>query len=126
MVKKHDGCWRMCVDFRDLTKHVRRIVTPFQKSIGRSNPSAPTPLSLPWMPTKAIIKYRWPNKMRKRRLSTPVMGQKIFSTLQNLEEVHQKEWLPLHARCGTGFQTPKATLSETTHAGSAIRFLRSD
>nr|GEY53016.1 reverse transcriptase domain-containing protein [Tanacetum cinerariifolium] len=49
-----------------------RIVTPFQKSTERSNPFAATPLSVFWMPTKAIIKYIWQNKMRKRRLSTPV------------------------------------------------------
>nr|GEU90670.1 hypothetical protein [Tanacetum cinerariifolium] len=42
-----------------------------------SNPSAATPLSVSWTPTKAIIKYRWPNKMRKRRLSTQVMGPDI-------------------------------------------------
>nr|GEY53155.1 reverse transcriptase domain-containing protein [Tanacetum cinerariifolium] len=42
------------------------IVTPFQKTIGRSNPSAATPLSVSWTPTNAIIKYRWPNKMRKK------------------------------------------------------------
>ncbi|GKF18033.1 hypothetical protein Tco_0062951, partial [Tanacetum coccineum] len=50
------------------------IVTPFQKSIGRSSPSVATPLSVSWTPTKAITKYRWRNKMRKRRLSTPVTG----------------------------------------------------
>nr|GEV14172.1 reverse transcriptase domain-containing protein [Tanacetum cinerariifolium] len=49
-----------------------RIVTLFQKSIERSNPFAATALSVSWTPTKAIIKYRWPNKMRKRRLSTLV------------------------------------------------------
>nr|GFB09008.1 reverse transcriptase domain-containing protein [Tanacetum cinerariifolium] len=51
-----------------------RIVIPFQKSIGKSNPFAATPLSVSWTPIKAIIKYRWPNKMRKRRLSTLVTG----------------------------------------------------
>nr|GEW59873.1 reverse transcriptase domain-containing protein [Tanacetum cinerariifolium] len=40
----------------------------------RSNPSAAAPLSVSWTPTKAIIKYRWPNKMKKIRLSTPVTG----------------------------------------------------
>ncbi|GJV51625.1 reverse transcriptase domain-containing protein [Tanacetum coccineum] len=36
--------------------------------------SADTPLSVFWTPTKAIIKYKWRNKMRKIRLSTPVTG----------------------------------------------------
>nr|GEV37911.1 reverse transcriptase domain-containing protein [Tanacetum cinerariifolium] len=67
----------------------QRIVTPFRKSIERSNPSAATP---------AIIKYRWPNKMRKVRLSTLVTSDgKIFATPQNLEEMHQKSdfhWTP--------------------------------
>nr|GEV90270.1 reverse transcriptase domain-containing protein [Tanacetum cinerariifolium] len=56
------------------TKHVHKIVIPFQKSIGKSNPFAATPLSVSWTPTKATIKYRWPNRMRERQLSTPVMG----------------------------------------------------
>nr|GEV93720.1 hypothetical protein [Tanacetum cinerariifolium] len=51
MVKKHDDSWRM------------------------SNPFAATPLSVSWTHTKATIKYRWPNKMRKRQLFTPVTGQ---------------------------------------------------
>ncbi|GJS99663.1 reverse transcriptase domain-containing protein [Tanacetum coccineum] len=52
-----------------------KIVTPFQKSIERSSPSAATPLSVSWTPIKAITKYIWRNKMRKRRLSTPVTRQ---------------------------------------------------
>nr|GEW66187.1 reverse transcriptase domain-containing protein [Tanacetum cinerariifolium] len=60
------------------------IVTPFQKSIERSNPFAATPLSISWTPTKAIMKYRWLSKMRKRRLSTPVTGRK------NVPMIHDK------------------------------------
>nr|GEV63608.1 reverse transcriptase domain-containing protein [Tanacetum cinerariifolium] len=90
MVKKYDGSWRI-----------------------NSNPFAATPLSVFWTPTKATIKYRWQNKMRKRQLSTPVTGvstkswlartdsspnqRKIFATFQNLKEVHQKSdfhWTP--------------------------------
>nr|GEX92668.1 reverse transcriptase domain-containing protein [Tanacetum cinerariifolium] len=48
------------------------IVTPFQKLIEMSNPSTATPLNVYWMPTRAIIKYRWLSKIKKRRLSTPV------------------------------------------------------
>nr|GEW69187.1 hypothetical protein [Tanacetum cinerariifolium] len=124
----HDGSWRMCMDFTNLNKACPHDCYPFQKSIRRSNPSAATPLSVSWMLTKAIIKYKWPNKMKKRRLSTPVTGylemyvddmvikshtetkllqdieetfrtlrRKIFSTLQNIEEVHKKSdfhWTP--------------------------------
>nr|GFC68618.1 reverse transcriptase domain-containing protein [Tanacetum cinerariifolium] len=42
MVKKNDDSWRMCVDFTDLTRPVRRIVIPFQKSTGKSNLSVAT------------------------------------------------------------------------------------
>nr|GEW20586.1 hypothetical protein [Tanacetum cinerariifolium] len=56
------------------------------KSIGRSNPSAATPLSVSWTPTKAIIKYRWRNKMRKRRLSTPVMSRRNVSRIHDQSE----------------------------------------
>nr|GEX41936.1 reverse transcriptase domain-containing protein [Tanacetum cinerariifolium]GEX55903.1 reverse transcriptase domain-containing protein [Tanacetum cinerariifolium] len=62
------------VEVQNLVEAEILIVTPFQKSIGRSNPFAATPLSVSWMPIKAIIKYRWPNKMKKRLLSTPVTG----------------------------------------------------
>nr|GEY09490.1 reverse transcriptase domain-containing protein [Tanacetum cinerariifolium] len=72
---KHDGSWRMCVDSTNLNKACPQDCYPFQKSIGRSNSFAATPLSVSWTPTKAIIKYRWQNKIRKRRLFTLVTGQ---------------------------------------------------
>nr|GEU69689.1 reverse transcriptase domain-containing protein [Tanacetum cinerariifolium] len=58
-------------------KDIPLIVIHFQNSIGRSNPSTTTPLSVFWTPTKAIIKYKWHNKMRKRWLSTPVTGRNV-------------------------------------------------
>nr|GEZ11473.1 reverse transcriptase domain-containing protein [Tanacetum cinerariifolium] len=72
MVKKHGGSWRMCVAFIYLNKARPQDCYPFQKSIGRSKPSAATPLSIFWTPTKAIIKYRWLSNIRKRCLSTTV------------------------------------------------------
>ncbi|GKE26375.1 hypothetical protein Tco_1441759 [Tanacetum coccineum] len=46
MVKKHDGSWRMCVDFTNLNKTL----------------------------TKAITRYKWQSQMKRKWLSTPAMG----------------------------------------------------
>nr|GEW11495.1 reverse transcriptase domain-containing protein [Tanacetum cinerariifolium] len=59
------------------------LSNPVMKLIGRSNPSAATPLSISWMPTKDIIKYRWPNKMRKKWLSTLVTGRRNVSGIHD-------------------------------------------
>ncbi|GJR49359.1 reverse transcriptase domain-containing protein [Tanacetum coccineum] len=73
MVKKHDGSWRMCVDFTDLNKACPQDCYPFQKSTRKLNLSAATPLSVSWMLTKAITKYRWQNRMKRKWLSIPAM-----------------------------------------------------
>nr|GEV07381.1 reverse transcriptase domain-containing protein [Tanacetum cinerariifolium] len=53
----------------------RLVIQPDHGEEGRRlNSSVATILSVSWTPTKAIIKYKWPNKMRKRQLSTPVTG----------------------------------------------------
>nr|GEU65989.1 reverse transcriptase domain-containing protein [Tanacetum cinerariifolium] len=130
-----------------------------------SYPSAATPLSVSWMPTKAIIKYRWSSKMRKRWLSIPVTGRrnvsrihdqsgrdktvprqdegratapihtrkdvqslnrklaslnrfisklvkKIFATIQNLEEVHQKNDFHLTPEAEQAFKQLKQHLAK--------------
>nr|GEV91105.1 reverse transcriptase domain-containing protein [Tanacetum cinerariifolium] len=59
------------------------LSNPVMKSIRRLNPSAATPLSVSWIPTKAIIKYRWQNKMRKIRLSTPVTSKRHVSRIHD-------------------------------------------
>nr|GEV14137.1 reverse transcriptase domain-containing protein [Tanacetum cinerariifolium] len=78
-----------------------RFITPFQKSIRRSNPFAATPLSDSWKYTKAIIKYRWLSKMRKRRLSTPVTrfisksaekSLTLFNTLKKCIKKSDFQW----------------------------------
>jgi len=33
LVKKHNGTWRMCVDFTNLTRHARKAVTLFPRLI---------------------------------------------------------------------------------------------
>ncbi|GJT82798.1 hypothetical protein Tco_1057140 [Tanacetum coccineum] len=43
MVKKHDGGWRMCVDFTDLNKACPQDCYPFQKLTGKLNLFAVTP-----------------------------------------------------------------------------------
>nr|GEZ38915.1 reverse transcriptase domain-containing protein [Tanacetum cinerariifolium] len=43
MVKRHDGSWRMCVDFTDLNRPVRGIAILCRRSIGRWNRSVDTP-----------------------------------------------------------------------------------
>ncbi|GKA54675.1 hypothetical protein Tco_0753624 [Tanacetum coccineum] len=52
----------------------QRIVTPFQKSTGKLNLFAVTPLSVFWTLTKVIIRYRWQSQMKRKRLSTPAKG----------------------------------------------------
>ncbi|GKF49260.1 hypothetical protein Tco_0142511, partial [Tanacetum coccineum] len=47
----------------------QRIVTPFQKSTGKLNLFAVIPLSVSWMLTKVITRYRWQSQMKKKRLS---------------------------------------------------------
>ncbi|GKE44348.1 hypothetical protein Tco_1471632 [Tanacetum coccineum] len=71
MVKKHDGSWRMCVDFTDLNKACPQDCYPFLKLTEKSNLSAATPLSVSWTLTKAITRYRWQSQMKRKRLSTP-------------------------------------------------------
>ncbi|GJZ23613.1 hypothetical protein Tco_0561072 [Tanacetum coccineum] len=56
MVKKHDGSWRMCVDFTNLNKACL---------------SAATPLSASWTLTNDTIRYIWQIQMKRKRLSTP-------------------------------------------------------
>ncbi|GJX89185.1 hypothetical protein Tco_0341199 [Tanacetum coccineum] len=51
----------------------QRIVIPFQKSTGKLNLYAATSLSVSWTLTKAITKYRWQNRMKRKWLSTPAM-----------------------------------------------------
>ncbi|GJV69115.1 reverse transcriptase domain-containing protein [Tanacetum coccineum] len=53
----------------------QRIVTPFQKSTRKLNLFAATPLSVSWTLTKAITRYIWQSQMKRKRLSTPAMGQ---------------------------------------------------
>ncbi|GKE62948.1 hypothetical protein Tco_1513315, partial [Tanacetum coccineum] len=70
------------------------IVTPFQKSTGKLNLSAATPLSVSWTLRKAITRYRWQSQMKRKRLSTPAM------------------------RRGTSLEATKAALVRATPAGS--------
>nr|GEW90781.1 reverse transcriptase domain-containing protein [Tanacetum cinerariifolium] len=70
------------------------LSNPVMKSIRKSKPFATTPLSASWTPTKATIKYRWPNKMRKRQLSTPytryIDTQKMPFGLKNTGATYQR------------------------------------
>nr|GEW81286.1 reverse transcriptase domain-containing protein [Tanacetum cinerariifolium] len=59
---------------RSVAEHrlnIREGYTP--KSTGKLNLSATTPLSVSWTFTKAITKYRWQNRVKRKRLSTPAM-----------------------------------------------------
>nr|GEU54603.1 reverse transcriptase domain-containing protein [Tanacetum cinerariifolium] len=78
-VQKEAGILRE-VDYHDW------LSNPVMKLIEWSNPSAVTPLSVSWTPTKAIIKYRWRNKMRKRRLSTPITSRRNVSRIHDQSE----------------------------------------
>nr|GEV66460.1 reverse transcriptase domain-containing protein [Tanacetum cinerariifolium] len=84
MVKKYDGSWRMCVDFIDLNKACPQDCYPLSEIDWKVESLCGYPLSVSWIPTKAIIKYRWPNKMRKRRVSTPVTGQEVVYILPDV------------------------------------------
>nr|GEU85982.1 reverse transcriptase domain-containing protein [Tanacetum cinerariifolium] len=50
--------------------NIREGYTP--KSTEKLNLSAATPLSVFWMLTEAITKYKWQNRMKRKQLSTPV------------------------------------------------------
>ncbi|GJT49198.1 reverse transcriptase domain-containing protein [Tanacetum coccineum] len=54
MVKKHNGSWRMCVDFKDLNKAYLKDGYPLPEIDW--NPSAGTPSNAFWMHTKDTIK----------------------------------------------------------------------
>ncbi|GKE31509.1 hypothetical protein Tco_1450831, partial [Tanacetum coccineum] len=88
MVKKHDGSWRMCVDFTNLTRPVRRILILFQKLTEKLSLFAATPSNVSWMPTKVIIILRWQRQIKRKQLSTPVKGyiaiQKCLLALKTL------------------------------------------
>ncbi|GJW61826.1 reverse transcriptase domain-containing protein [Tanacetum coccineum] len=74
MVKKHDGSWWMCVDFTDLNKACLQDCYPLPEIGWKVESLCVTPLSVFWMLTKPITRYRWQSQMKRKRLSTPAMG----------------------------------------------------
>ncbi|GJV38362.1 reverse transcriptase domain-containing protein [Tanacetum coccineum] len=80
-----------------------QIVTPFQKSTGKLNLFAVTPLSVSWTLTKVITRYRWQSQMKKKWLSTPAKGfhsksaeksLPLFKTLKKCIKKSDFHWTP--------------------------------
>ncbi|GKD10119.1 hypothetical protein Tco_1189804, partial [Tanacetum coccineum] len=95
MVKKHDGSWRICVDFTDLNKSCPK--SPFQKSTGKLNLSMDTLSSASWTLTRDTTKYRLRNRTKKKWLSTPTKEssatQKCRSASRTLEQLTSGSWI---------------------------------
>nr|GEV34345.1 reverse transcriptase domain-containing protein [Tanacetum cinerariifolium] len=88
MLKKHDGSWRMCVDFTNLNKACSHDCYPHRRLTRKLNLFVVIVLSVFWTLTKATTKYRWQNRTKRKQLSTLNKGctatQKCLSALRML------------------------------------------
>nr|GEV39652.1 reverse transcriptase domain-containing protein [Tanacetum cinerariifolium] len=71
MVKKHDGSWRMCVDFTDLNKACPQDCYPLLEIDWKVESLC----GYPWTLTKATTRYSWQNRTKRKQLSTLDKGQ---------------------------------------------------
>ncbi|GJY01600.1 reverse transcriptase domain-containing protein [Tanacetum coccineum] len=65
MVKKHDDSWRMCVDFKDLNKACPKDGYPLPEIDWKVESLCGFPFKC-FLDIKAIIKYKWQRKMKKK------------------------------------------------------------
>ncbi|GKD15374.1 hypothetical protein Tco_1199781, partial [Tanacetum coccineum] len=75
MVKKHDGSWRMCVDFMDLNKACPHDCYPLPEIDWKIESVTTTISNASWTHIKGTIKYKWQKKTRKRQPSIPPGGR---------------------------------------------------
>ncbi|GJT11164.1 reverse transcriptase domain-containing protein [Tanacetum coccineum] len=69
MVKKHDGCWRMCVDFKDLNKACPKDGYPLLEIDWKVESLCGFPFKCFLDAYKVTTKSRWQKKMRRRQHS---------------------------------------------------------
>nr|GEV36193.1 hypothetical protein [Tanacetum cinerariifolium] len=102
MVKKHDGSWRMCVDFTDLNKACPHDCYPLLEIDWKVKSLCGYPFKCFFELTKAITRYSWQRQMKRKRLSTPAKGctatQKCLSASRTLA--------PRTSDCGQSFHQP--------------------
>nr|GEW15515.1 reverse transcriptase domain-containing protein [Tanacetum cinerariifolium] len=74
MVKKHDGRWRMCVDFTDLNKACPQDCYPLSEIDWNVESLCGYPFKCFLDAYKATIKYSWQKRMKRRQFSTQDRG----------------------------------------------------
>nr|GEV87692.1 hypothetical protein [Tanacetum cinerariifolium] len=70
MVKNHDSSWRMCVDFKDLYKACPKDGYPLPEIDWKVESCADSLSNASWTHTKAIIKYKWQKRTKKKQRSS--------------------------------------------------------
>nr|GEX38211.1 reverse transcriptase domain-containing protein [Tanacetum cinerariifolium] len=91
MVKKHDDSWRMCIDFKDLNKTCPKDGYPLPEIDWKVETLCGFPFKCFWTHTKAIIKYKWQKKTRKKQLS--LRANEYFATQRCLLACRMPELL---------------------------------
>nr|GEX28297.1 hypothetical protein [Tanacetum cinerariifolium] len=79
MVKKHDGSWRMCVEFTDLNKACLQDCYPLSGIDWKVESLCGYPFKCFLDAYKVTTRYSWQNQMKRRQLSTLGKGPKKCS-----------------------------------------------
>ncbi|GKC47182.1 reverse transcriptase domain-containing protein [Tanacetum coccineum] len=74
MVKKHDGSWRMCADFKDLNKACPKDGYPLPEIDWKVESLCGYPFKCFWTHTKGTTKSKWQRKMKKKQHSSRAKG----------------------------------------------------
>ncbi|GJT30819.1 reverse transcriptase domain-containing protein [Tanacetum coccineum] len=94
MVKKHDGSWRMCVDFMDLNKACPHDCYPLPEIDWKIESVTTTLSNASWTHIKGTIKYKWQKKTRKRQPSIPPGEEELLrdieETFRTLRKINMK------------------------------------
>ncbi|XP_071700368.1 uncharacterized protein [Rutidosis leptorrhynchoides] len=78
MVKKADGSWRMCVDYKDINKACPKDNYPLPEIDWISNLSWVSGSRASWMRTEATSKYQWQKSMRKKLHSSQIKASSVI------------------------------------------------
>ncbi|GJY61049.1 hypothetical protein Tco_0461706 [Tanacetum coccineum] len=75
MVKKHDGTWRMCVDFKDLNNACPKDCYPLpENTIGKIESLVDILSNASWTHIKDTTKLKWQKKTKRKRHLPQVKG----------------------------------------------------